>query len=264
MNIPRLRKGIQVLTIILVILVPILNRNGITMLTGSLYSFAIGPVWITDPLIGFQTILTTMTADRTLLLSMLLPVILALLFGRVFCSWACPQNTISELVDIAATKFGIKRPFGKRTTAVPRYAVLAVILILTPLARLPLASLLSAPGIISVQTAKFVYEGIVGLELSLIAVIIVFELVIVRRGWCNYVCPVGSFLGIFRFKKTLKVVFAEDGEHVCGKCLACADACGLGLNPMESGIYPQCHNCGECIAACETMKAKKRPLVFKF
>jgi ferredoxin-type protein NapH len=264
MNIPRLRKATQVLTIILVILVPVLNKNGITMLTGSLYSLAIGPVWMTDPLIGFQTVLTTMTADKTLLLSMVLPVVIALAFGRVFCSWVCPQNTISELVDHAATKFGIKRPFGKRTTAVPRYAVLAAILILTPLAGLPLASLLSAPGIISVQTAKFVYEGIVGLELALIAVIIFTELFIVRRGWCNYVCPVGSFLGIFRFKKTMKVVFAEDREHVCGKCLACADACGLGLNPMKGGLYPQCHNCGECISACEGIKAEKKPLAFRF
>jgi len=264
MNSTRLRKGVQVLTIILVILVPILNKNGITMLTGSLYSLAIGPIWITDPLIGFQTILTTMTADRTLLLSMVLPVVLALALGRVFCGWACPQNTLSEFIDRAATKFGIKRPFGKSTTAFPRYVVLAVILILTLLAKIPLASLLSTPGIISVQVAKLIYEGIVGLELGLVALIVMFELFLVRRGWCNYICPVGSFLGIFRFKKTMKVFFAEDGERVCGKCLACVDACGLGLNPMESGIYPQCHNCGACVAACENMKAEKKPLAFKF
>lgn len=264
MNITRLRKGAQVLTIILVILVPILNKNGLTMLTGSLYSLAVGPIWITDPLIGFQTILTTMTADRTLFLSMLIPVVLTLGLGRVFCGWACPQNTISELVDRAAAKFGIERPFGKRTTAAPRYAVLAVILILTPLAKVPLASFLSAPGIISVQATKLIYEGIVGLELGLVAVIVLFELFLVRRGWCNYLCPVGSFLGIFRLKRTLKVVFAEDGEHACGKCLACVDACQLGLNPLEGGIYPQCHNCGACVSACEELKAEKRPLVFKF
>ena len=264
MNITRLRKGTQILTIILVILVPVLNKNGITMLMGSLYSFAVGPVWITDPLIGFQTVLTTMTADRTLLLSMVLPVVLALALGRVFCGWACPQNTISEFVDVAVMKFGLKRPFGKSTTAFPRYVILVAILIATPLLGLPLASLLSAPGIISVQVAKLIYEGTLGLELGLIAVIIFFELFLVRRGWCNYLCPVGSFLGIFRFKRTLKVLFSEDAVHVCGKCLACADACQLGLNPMEAGTYPQCHNCGSCISACEKMKADKRPLVFKF
>ena len=264
MNIPRLRKRVQILTIILVVLVPILNKKGITLVTGSLYSLAIGPIWITDPLIGFQAILTTMKADTTLLLSLVLPVVLALALGRVFCGWACPQNTISELVDLAAMKFGRKRPLGKRTTAFPRYGILAAVLIGSPLLGIPLASLLSAPGIISVQVAKLIYEGIVGLELGLIAVIVLFEFFLVRRGWCNYLCPVGSFLGIFRFKKTLKVVFAENAVQVCGKCLACVDACGLGLNPMEGGIYPQCHNCGECISACETMKAEKRPLVYKF
>jgi hypothetical protein len=38
MNIPRLRKATQVLTIILVILVPVLNKNGITMLTKPLFA----------------------------------------------------------------------------------------------------------------------------------------------------------------------------------------------------------------------------------
>jgi ferredoxin-type protein NapH len=264
MNLSRLRKSVQFLTIVLVILIPVLNKKGITAVTGTLYSFAIGPVWITDPLIGFQTILTTLTANRTLFLSMALPVLLALALGRVFCGWACPQNTISELVDFAARRSGVKRRFNNRPTAVPRYIVLVGILVLTPLAGIPLASLLSAPGIISVQTAKFIYEGSVGLELGLIGTIILSEYFIVRRGWCNYLCPVGSFLGIFRTKWTLKVAFTEDAERVCGECLACVEACQLGLNPIAGRIYPLCHNCGECVSACESIKAEKKPLVFKF
>lgn len=264
MKLKRARKIVQALTIVLLVVVPLLNKKGITIVSGTLYSLAIGPVWITDPLIGIQTILTTLTADTTLLLSMLIPVVLTLALGRVFCGWACPQNTISEFVDFAADKLGLKRPFGKNTTAVPRYTVLVFILVLTPLAGIPLASLLSAPGIISVQVAKFIYEGIVGLELGLIGLIVVVELILVRRVWCNYLCPIGSFSGIFRLKRTLKVVFAEDAEHACGKCMACAEACRLGLNPMEGGIYPQCHNCGACIAACDGIQSEKRPLTFKF
>ena len=264
MNLQRARKIVQALTIVLIIVVPLLNKKGITIVSGTLYSLAIGPVWITDPLIGMQTILTTLTADSTLLLSMLIPIVLTLALGRVFCGWACPQNTISELVDFSAEKFSIKRPFGKNTTAAPRYAILVAILVLTPLAGIPLASLLSAPGIISVQVSKFIYEGIVGLELGLIGVIVICELFLVRRVWCNYLCPIGSFSGVFRLSKTLKVVFTEDSERVCGKCLACAEACRLGLNPMEGGIYPQCHNCGACISACDNIKTDKRPLVFKF
>ncbi len=264
MKLKRARKIVQALTIVFFVVVPLMNKKGIAIVSGTLYSMAIGPIWITDPLIGMQTILTTLTMDMTLLLSMLIPVVLTLVLGRVFCGWACPQNTISEFFDFVAEKFGLRRPFGKSTTAAPRYVVLVAILVITPLAGFPLASLLSAPGIISVQVAKFIYEGIVGLELSLIGLIVICELFLVRRVWCNYLCPIGSFSGIFRLSKTLKVVFGEDAEHACGKCLACAEACRLGLNPMEGGIYPQCHNCGACIAACDGIKTAKRPLTFKF
>ena len=87
---------------------------------------------------------------------------------------------------------------------------------------------------------------------------------LIRRAWCNYICPVGSFLGIFRFKKTMKVVYSEDAEHLCGKCLECVKACQLGLNPIEGKIYPLCYNCGDCIVVCEEIKGKGKPLSFRF
>jgi ferredoxin-type protein NapH len=258
------RRIVQTLTLLLLVLIPFLSKKGISFVAGSLYSLSIGPVWITDPLIGAQTILTTMTIDRVLLLSILIPLVLTLALGRVFCGWVCPQNTLSEFADRAAEKFGFLRPVTSTPTARPRYTILAVILVLLPLTGIPLASLLSAPGIISVQVAQFVTEQIVGLELALIGIIILVELFLVRRAWCNYLCPVGSFLGLFRFKRTMKVVFAEDAEHVCGKCLACSQACRLGLDPMKGSLYPQCHNCGACIDACERMRAGKKPLEFRF
>jgi Fe-S-cluster-containing dehydrogenase component len=62
----------------------------------------------------------------------------------------------------------------------------------------------------------------------------------------------------------MKIAFAPDARRPCGKCLACADACRLGLDPMQEGLYPQCHNCGACVEACRAMKADKKPLAFKF
>jgi ferredoxin-type protein NapH len=257
------RRTIQLLTLALLALVPVLNKKGITLVSGSLYSFAIGPVWITDPLIGIQTLLTALSLDLALLLSMTIPLILAFALGRVFCGWICPQNTLSEIADAMAAKIGIKRLFSPRRSSVPRYVVLGCLLVLIPLTGIPLASLLSAPGIISVQASQLILQGAAGLELGLIGLIVIAELFLVRRGWCNYVCPVGTFLGLFRVRKTMKVVFLPDADRVCGNCLACADACGLGLNPVQDGIYPQCHNCGACVAACGEIKGGKKPLMFK-
>lgn len=264
MRIKALRRTAQISTLLLISAVPLLNKKGITVITGSLYSLSIDGIWITDPLSGFQVIISSFSADRIFLLSMLIPVALALIFGRIFCGWICPQNTISEIFDLIQEKLKIKRLFNPARSAKPRYAIMTLLLISVPLLGFPAANLISAPGIISVQISKYFYEGIVGLELGLIGIILLSEVFLVRRGWCNYICPVGSFLGIFRFKRTMKVVYTEDIEHICGKCMECITACQLGLNPMAGKIYPLCHNCGDCIATCEKIKTSGKPLSFKF
>jgi len=264
MKIKIFRKITQILTILLIIAIPLLNKKGITIITGTLYSLAVDGIWITDPLSGFQTIISSFSADSVLLLSMLIPVALAFAFGRVFCGWICPQNFISEIFDVIHDKLKIKRLFNPMRSAKSRYAIMLLLLISVPVLGFPVANLISAPGIISVQITKYFYEGLIGLELALIGIIVLSEMFVVRRGWCNYVCPVGSFLGLFRFKKTMKVVYKEDKEHVCGGCMECVNACQLGLNPLEEKIYPLCHNCGDCITACEAIKRTGKPLSFKF
>ena len=195
---------------------------------------------------------------------MVIPVALALIFGRIFCGWICPQNFISELFDIIHDRLKVKRIFNPSPSAKPRYAIMILLLISAPLLGFPIANLISAPGIISVQISKYFYEGIVGIELGLIGIIVISEVFIIRRGWCNYICPVGSFLGILRFKRTMKVIYTEDTEHTCGRCMECVTACQFGLNPMTGKIYPLCHNCGDCIAVCEKIKNRWKPLSFKF
>jgi len=263
MRLTPLRRTVQICLLLLLFLTPWLNQQGIAFLNGTLYSFAIGPLWITDPAIGLQTLFTTRGLDITLLLSLLLPVVFALVCGRVFCGWLCPQNTLSELADWVAGWLTLRRAFRPAPTPKVRLLLLGIILLLAAVLGLPLVSLLSAPGILSVQAAKLVYEKTVGAELALVGLIVVVELFLVRRAWCNFLCPVGTVLGFFRVRRTMKVVFIEeDGRH-CTHCHACAQACQLGLDPVAGRLYPQCHNCGACINACKIDPTRK-PLSFQF
>ncbi len=264
MKLAILKRVTPSLTLALLIAIPLLNKGGIDVLMGSLYSLAIGPLWITDPLSGLQVILTTHSAGATLLISMSLPIVFALIFGRIFCGWMCPQNALSELFDFLSQKVGFERPVRLSPTSWPRYVVLAVMLALTSIAGFPAANLISAPGIISVQISESIMSGAVGVELWLIGAIIVVEFFLVRRAWCNYVCPVGGLLSIFRIARTMKVSYGKETEQ-CIKCGQCVKACQLGLNPMGGKIiYPLCHNCGDCIAACQRATGKNNPLSFRF
>lgn len=231
-----LRRATQIATLIFVILIPILNKKGITLLIGTLYSFAIGPVWITDPLSGFQVIISSLIVDMTLLLSMAIPIVSVMFFGRVFCGWICPQNTISEIFDSLAVRTMPKRLLEPSPTPKIRYMIMGLLLISAPLLGFPVANLISAPGIISVQAANYIDAGSVGMQLGLIGLIVLSEIFLVRRLWCNYVCPQGAFLGLFRMGKTMKVTYIEDEEHVCGQCFECAKSCQLGWIPW-AGKY---------------------------
>ena len=81
MKLKRIRKAVQLCVLAMLVLIPVLNKAGITVVSGTLYSLAIGPVWITDPLIGLQTYLTTRSPDVKLLLSVLLPLLATLALG---------------------------------------------------------------------------------------------------------------------------------------------------------------------------------------
>lgn len=259
MNLRLLRRAVQCGMLALLFAIPFLNRSGFSLLSGSLYSMAIGPLWLTDPAIGLQTMITTRRVDLTLLASLLLPLLVALLGGRVFCGWLCPQNTLSELVD----RLPGRRLCSPPATVWPRYAVLVLLLLAIAGVGLPLFSLLSAPGIISLQVAKLVYEHRVGVELALIGGIVLLELLVMRRAWCNFLCPMGSLLGLFRIRRTLKVVFSVSDGRFCSQCRACSRSCQLGLDPVAGPLYPQCHNCGACVDACPIPKDKK-PLIFRW
>ncbi len=181
-----------------------------------------------------------------------------------FCSWLCPQNLFSEITDILSRKLFRQRSAIVPPTPIPRWGILALIIVGSLVVGFPLASLISAPGIISLQISTAVFEGTVGLETGLIAFILLAEFFILRRFWCKYVCGVGTVLGFFRCGKTLKVAFHDDHERPCIRCGACSRACQFDLNPMQGKLYPQCHNCGDCIAACAESTKGRNPLQFRF
>jgi ferredoxin-type protein NapH len=257
----RIRKGFQLFAVLFLVAVPVLNWMGVRWVVGTLYSISIGGLDIADPMMALQATLLTREVFVPLLLAAAIPVLLALVFGRVFCSWMCPFNTIQEWLDSARRRLFKSRWLKSRRRRAPRnprpvvyWSIFAGLLAAALLAGLPLLAWLSAPGILSTQVSHAVFGMGLGMELALVAGLVVGEFALARRVWCKYACPVGATLSLCRTPWTLRVV--RDAEKCQCKTggEACQIVCPLGLTPLAGGLAPSCFNCGSCIAACEKMR----------
>ena len=253
------RHWVQLLFFAAIILIPILNSFDITILLGTLYSLSIGPLDIIDPAMALQSLILGKYFYLPMMVALLIPVGVAIAMGRVFCSWVCPYNTVLEWIDslqnrLFPKKWAKSHAHGLHGNPDRRWywGILGLIALLTLVLNFPLFTHLSFPGIISKQIATIIRFGEVQVILLLVFVVLTVEVLLFRRFWCKYVCPVGACYGVFKNRKSLEIKYDKD-TCICqaGEVKPCHTACPLHLAPTEEGVYPYCFNCGRCVEACE-------------
>ena len=253
----RYRRLIQILSVLFIFIVPLLNKAGIHAIIGTFYSVSIGQLDIVDPALVLQNLLLTKEIHFPLLLAGIIPLVITLFFGKIFCSWICPFNLLAEFADKLRKKIRPKTIRAKNQNAKPQYywLVFGSIISVAAVSGIPVITLTSMPGLISGQVADLIFYGAVGMELSIVLLILLLEVFFWPRFWCKYACPVGAVLALLRGKNTLAIQY---DAHICAnncpvnlkKVSLCNAACPLQLNPRQKGIYPYCYNCGACIEAC--------------
>jgi len=253
------RRVSQVLGLLLPLFIAGLILVGYRGLIGSYYSLSWGPLQIVDPAMGLQALLLGRSFTTSLAVGLILPLLVALLLGRVFCGWICPYNTLMEAVQKLEQRFFPRRFASNRRRASQAgnphplwfWGILLALLALTMILGLPLLSYLSPPGLFSSQITQAILGLGVGLEFALVAVLMLVEISLGRRWWCRQLCPVGAVLGIFRMSRTLSVVHDADRCQCHVLREPCHLACPTDLVPKRDGLYPSCLNCALCVRACE-------------
>jgi ferredoxin-type protein NapH len=230
---------------------------------GGPWSFEISRVSMSDPLGALESIIARKHVASVVAVSLIIPVVFTVLFGRIFCSWICPMGLLLEITDTfrPVLKFLEIHPRNMRFSRATKYALLAVGLLFTAVSAVPILGYVYPPAIINREGHDLIFNafdraeiGLSGLSLSgltwmsfILLGIVVFEVLVSRRWWCRYVCPGGglySLLGVFRPVR-VKLI-----ESKCTHCSDCVVACPVGLNPMNNEMGMECDNCGECISSC--------------
>jgi ferredoxin-type protein NapH len=172
--------------------------------------------------------------------------------GRVYCSWVCPVNIVTDAAQWLRRRLGLG--LGARLRRETRYGILAATLVV---------SLIT--GVVAwelVNPVSLLHRGLLfgmGLGWTVIAAIFVFDLLVANHGWCGHLCPVGAFYGLLGQASPLRVVARRRAQ--CNDCLDCIAVCPEpqvippALKGERRSLGPvitagACTNCGRCIDVC--------------
>ncbi len=106
-----------------------------------------------------------------------------------------------------------------------------------------LIGLFSALTLTDPRVTGWVLMALFGLAIGL-------SLVFERRAFCNYICPIGGFSGIYA--QTAPVELRVIDTEICAKHgdKSCYHACPWGLYPVALRDSSACGLCMECLRAC--------------
>ncbi|MGZ4047803.1 MAG: cytochrome c oxidase accessory protein CcoG [Bacteroidia bacterium] len=203
-------------------------------------------------------------------------VLFTVIFGRVFCGWACPQTIFMEMVfrkieywiegDAAHQKVLNKKKWDtekiiKKSSKISIFFIVSFIIANTFLAY-----------IISMDEVLDLYkEGLaknLGTFISLLIFTTVFFFVYLwfREQVCIVVCPYGRLQGVLLDRNSIIVAydyvrgetrgkFKKNEIRMKGDCIDCAQCvkvCPTGID-IRNGTQLECINCTACIDACDHM-----------
>ena len=206
---------------------------------------------LSDPLAALQIFFAGGGLALDVWLGVLLVVALYGVFlGRAYCAFVCPINLITDLANFLRAKLGFNRTqrmvFLSRSS---RFVILALSLILSALFGVAAFELISP--------ISMLHRGLVfgmGFGIFAILAVFLFDLLVVKNGFCGHICPLGatySLIGKFALLR-VKHTLAN-----CTKCMQCVRVCPEPdvLKPVgkEDGAFKTmtCLRCGRCIEVCD-------------
>ena len=240
------------------------NIAGEPLLKGNLSSSELlGMVPLADPFAVLQIFFTGHVLQQQVVIGALIVLVFyALISGRIWCSWVCPINMVTDLASWLRRRLRIPNAFC--ITRQFRYWVLALTLLLSAITGLAAFEWVS-------PISLFHRELIFGLGMGWMAIagIFIFDLLVVRHGWCGHLCPLGAFYALVGKVGLLRIGF---DAPTCTQCCECVRVCPepqvFDFKQAHTNgqiASSECTDCGRCISVCpeDTLSFQLRPNINK-
>ena len=246
----RIRKTVQAVCFVVFVTLPLFNIMRIDLPRQRFYFFG-AELWISEFSIVFLT----------LMFLWILIAAMAMIYGRFWCGYLCPQMIFSEKAN-ALEKRIIRAVNRKMPNAGPRLRrfIAAVLfgIVLLPASVfvtfvfvsyfVPPLDLFHRLLSLDIRTSA----GIVGASVTMVTLL---DFALLRQRFCTAICPYGYLQNMLKDKHTLLVHFHDPNEE-CIKCSKCVRACPMGIDIRKSSHQLECTHCAECIDACSGILGK--------
>ncbi len=233
---------------------------GLWIVKGNLSSsVTLGVLPLTDPFVLAQSLAARHVPEAAALTGVAIVLAFyALVGGRVFCSWVCPVNVVTDAASWLRRRLRITSGRAPRGTL--RNWLLGAVLVASAITG---QTVWESVNPVSITQRALIFGGT--LAWGAAAAVFLFDLLVAPRGWCGHFCPVGAAYALIGSKSLLRVSAAHSSR--CNDCADCYAVCPepqVIVIPLKGkdGASPviaerECTNCGRCIDVCG-------PDVFRF
>jgi len=208
-------------------------------------------------------------------------ILFTVMFGRIWCGWACPQTIFMEMVfrkieywvegDANRQRKLDAQPWNTEKITKKGIKHFIFVLIAVIISHTAMAYLVGIDTVKQLVTSS-PSENMAGF-IGLVAFTFVFYGVFsyFREQACIAVCPYGRLQGVLLGKESIVIIYdwlrgeprgklkkdpaeqAKQGD--CIDCKLCVHACPTGID-IRQGTQLECVNCTACIDACDSVMDK--------
>lgn len=212
-------------------------------------------------------------------------ILFTVIFGRVFCGWACPQTIFMEMVFRKIEYFiegDSSKQYKLNNSGWTKEKILKkgfkhsiFILLSFVIANLFLAYIVGVDELLKIVSHSPAENMQLFIIINVFTLLFYWVFSWFREQACTLVCPYGRLQGVLLDQDSIVIAYDNKRGEPRGKlnkdeirndkgdcidCKLCVDVCPTGID-IRNGIQLECVNCANCIDACDFVMEKiNKPL----